>query len=215
MIVAALVAVALITVGTVLVTRPKPEHGPTDMAGNRVALDPGTVPGASARQAMDPESDTGHRFRVAAVGLDVPLGAVSMVDRSITPPGFASAYLVRNMGVTPQKATTGTVFVAMHSLRDGAVGPGNYLVDVRAARARVKAGTRIRVGAQTYAVTGSRTIGKSEIAKDRAVWKSTRGRLVVITCLQRPGGGRSLENVVITARLTSASADATPTSRSR
>lgn len=199
-----LLATALVVAGVVLIARPDAGSGPRGLSGNRVALDPGTVPDAASRRSMNAVGDTGRRFRVPAVDLDVPLGAVSAVDRAITPPGFTSAYLVRNMGVTPRQAGTGTVFVAMHSLRDGAVGPGNYLVDVPAARARVQPGTRVAVGSRTYAVTGSRTIRKSAIATDREVWRSVDGRLVIITCLQRPGGRRSVDNVVITARLISA-----------
>lgn len=71
-----------------------------------------------------------------------------------------------------------------------------------AGKARVKRGARIEVGATDYTVTSSRNIGKSAISRDRKIWQNTPGRLEIITCLQRPGGGLSVDNVVITAQLT-------------
>ncbi|WP_245988684.1 class F sortase [Flexivirga caeni] len=203
----ALVAIALVTSGVTLVARAKQSTAPFDLHGRRVALDPGTTPDASARTRMHATEDTGRRFRVPSVHLDVPLGALTMADRAITPPGFTSAYLVRNLGASPETPARGTVFVVMHSLRDGAVGPGNYLIDVDAGTARVAKGARIEVGPATYAVTGTRAIGKAELPGARSVWRDTPGRLVIITCLQRPGGGPSVDNIVITAELVAAHTD--------
>ncbi|MEQ6896401.1 class F sortase [Microbacterium sp. KR10-403] len=198
----AVAGVALVAAGVVALAWPHDASAGAlhDLAGNAVALEPGTAPAPAQRATMDPVDDTGARFAVPAVGLDVPLGTMTPADGQITPPGFTSAYVVRDLGVTPEAATEGTVFVVMHSLRDGAVGPGNYLIDVAEASARVHTGDEIEVGGTTYAVTGSREITKPDIADDAAVWADEPGRLVVITCLQRPGGGPSYDNVVITAQ---------------
>src|SRR5699024_8173753 len=126
-------------IGITLIWRPSTDSGTVDMHGDPAALDPGTMPAPAQTKAMRAVEATGHRFRVPSVGLDVPLGALTMVDKTITPPGITSAYRVRNLGVPLRKAARGTVFVAMHSLHDG-VGPGNYLIDEKAGTARVKPG---------------------------------------------------------------------------
>ena len=162
----------------------------TDMDGNAVAM---------VRDSLSPRdvdrmavASTSLRFRVPSVGLDVPLEELSEVDGSIVPPGFTSAYLVRNRGVGPSAASSGTVYVVMHSVRGGRA-PGNYLINV----ARRKA---TRVGGLAYVIDGSWTILKGSLASAHDVWHDVAGRLVVITCLQRTTG-RSLDNVVITAHL--------------
>ncbi len=67
---------------------------------------------------------------VPFVGLNVQLGAMTMVGNELTPTGFASACLVRNLGVQPEKASDSTVFLAVHSLRNRAIDPGNYPTDI-------------------------------------------------------------------------------------
>lgn len=172
-----------------------------DLKGNSVAFEPGSMPSAKVVQQMRAVADEGQRFRAPSVGLNVPLGAMTMVDNTITPPGFRSAYRVRNLGVSLQRADHGTVFVAMHSLRGGAVGPGNYLIDVARARARITKGAQIDVGDRKYIVTGTQLIKKTELGSKSAVWRDKPGRLVVITCLQRAQGGPSVDNVVLYAQL--------------
>lgn len=89
-----------------------------DRRGQRV------VPDSNARripQQMEQMhvTATSSWFRVLAAGLDVQLAGMSVVDGVITPPGFASAYWVRNLGVSPGAVATGTVYIAMHSLHGG------------------------------------------------------------------------------------------------
>lgn len=131
----------------------------------------------------------------------MPLGALNAVDGEVSPPGFTSAYLIRDIGVTPDRAGLGTVYVVMHSLRDGGIGPGNALIDVDRKRARIPEGAHIIVAGVDYIVTGSQALSKSELP-DSDIWKAGANHLVVITCLQRPEGGPSTENVVIVARRT-------------
>jgi hypothetical protein len=169
---------------------------PHDMRGNAVTLDPDATPDPRASATPDGSG----RFIAASVGLDVPLGSLFAVDGEVTPPGFTSAYLVRNEGVPPARSAHGTVFVVMHSLRDGAVGPGNHLIDVDAARARIAVGATITVDDVAYRVTGSAEVRKDELSRQSALWRDDPGRLVVITCLQRPQGGPSVDNVVILAQ---------------
>ena len=204
MAVAALIAAAVIlaagAVG-VIATRAVPAPGPVDLKGNVVQLDPGDTPSPQILQRMHAVTNTGSRFVVPSVGLDVPLGSLDVVEDEITPPGFTSAYRVDNLGVPLSRAAQGTVFVVMHSLRNGGVGPGNYLIDVDAGTSRVHQGAVIRVGGLTYTVTESQALRKTAVPRDSSLWANTPGRLVVFTCLQVPAQTESVDNMVVFARL--------------
>lgn len=171
--------------------------GPTDMEGHPVARD------AGSRDAIDPSAEAAGegRFVVDSVGLDVPLGSMKTVGGTIDPPGFTSAYVVRDLGVPLSDARDGTVYVAAHSLRGGGTAPGNYLIDVDAGTPRVAAGDSIVVGPRTYVVTDAFAVGKSDLAARADIWEDAPGRLVVVTCLQREDGSLSQENVIVEASL--------------
>ncbi|WP_228512742.1 class F sortase [Clavibacter sp. VKM Ac-2872] len=171
---------------------------PVDMAGNHVAYEEFSAPSAEESDAV--EQNGTDRFAVDSVGLDVPLGALKTVRGVIEPPGFTSAYWVRDQGVAPGDGAQGTVFVVMHSLRDGGQGPGNYLIDVANGTSKIGLGAKIRVDDVTYSVTGTQAIDKPAVADASAIWANVPGRLVIITCLQKPGGGASTQNVVIEAQ---------------
>jgi hypothetical protein len=172
-----------------------------DLQGNQVHVDPGTLPSAKTQKAMRAVPDIGQRLKVPSVGLDVRLGELSEADNTITPPGFDSAYLVRNLGASLDRPGQGTLYVVAHSVRGGGIGPGNYLIDVEHGTARVKPGATVQVGDHTYVVTGSKTIDKDRLPDDPAMWANTPRRLVLITCLQRPSGAPSSDNLIITATL--------------
>jgi len=195
----AVAAVGLMVTGAALVNS-EPD-APTDLAGNAVTYETDATPPPKVTEKMDAVEDAGDRFAVPSVDLDVHLGALTMTDGTITPPGFTSAYLVRNLGVSLEDAAEGTVFVVMHSLRGGGVGPGNYLIDVENETAAVDPGATVTVGDRSYTVTGDLAITKTGIQDSASVWQSVPGKLVIITCLQRPEGGPSQENIVITATL--------------
>jgi len=197
----AFLAVLLIVVGTWKVLTPESGSGTRDMLGNPVALEPGTGPTDDQLKQMDAVEDDGQRLRVPSVDLDVPLGALDMVDDTINPPGFTSAYQVRNLGVPLEDASTGTVYVVMHSLRAG-VGPGNHLIDVEAQASRVEPGAKIIIGDRTWTATGDLTVTKPELGAQEHLFDDTPGRLVLITCQQRSDGKAAGENLVITAQLT-------------
>ncbi len=178
-----------------------------DMLGNPV------VPDADARvttaqAAAMRIAPTGLRLQVPSVGLDVPVDALTAIDGTVTPPGFAEAYWVRNVGVAPADAATGTVFLVAHSTRGGAVAPGNYLIDIPGQRSAVADGAVIDLGGLRYRVTGSRVLAKTDIAGEASVWQDVPGRLQIVTCLQRSteAGVPSVSNLVITAQM-----DSTPT----
>lgn len=183
-----------ITLGVIGLQRPH------DMSGKPVAISD-NAPSAAVFAQMHVVADTGERFRVPSVGLNVPLGSLNEVDGTITPPGFTSAYLVRNLGATLANASQGTLFIAMHSVRGGGTGPGNYLINVAAGTASINPGTTIDVGPRTYQVTGSRVESKKQVPRDDGIWSNVPGRLIVLTCLQTPAQTESTENLVVTAEL--------------
>jgi hypothetical protein len=168
-----------------------------DMRGQTVTLDPGETPEPAA--TAKPVASIGASLHVPSVGLDVPLGALNVVDGQITPPGFTSAYWVRNLGVPVSGGATGTVFVVVHSLRGGGVAPGNYLTNVQTQTSRVKDGAIVEVAGVDYTVTGSQLITKTTISLDSSVWANTPNRLLLITCVEHANGSPSTDNLVITA----------------
>jgi hypothetical protein len=188
-------AATALALGLSIVGYVSAHSGPVDLQGNRVQAE--DVPTAAASASADP--DTGGQFIVKSVGLDVPLGALNAVAGTVEPPGFTSAYRIRNEGVPTTRAAKGTVFVVMHSLRNGGIGPGNYLIDVKDQKSKVGLGTKIQVDGVTYKVTGSQTVKKTELSQSKTIWADTPDRLVVITCLQRAQGGPSVDNMVIQA----------------
>jgi len=173
-----------------------------DMDGHAVVPDPDARVTTAEAAAMHITA-TELRLRVPSVGLDVPVDALTAVNGTITPPGFAQAYWVRNAGVAPADAASGTVFLVTHSTRGGAVAPGNYLIDIDAAASVVASGAWIELGDLHYRVTGSSIIAKTAIAGQASVWANVPGRLQLITCLQRSTRANvpSVSNVVITAQL--------------
>jgi FlaG/FlaF family flagellin (archaellin) len=172
-----------------------PASATVDMAGKPVVFDPDVTPVPEA-EAIE---DVGTRFEVPSVSLNVPLGEMSEVDGEITPPGFTSAFLIRNRGVAPDDAAKGTVYVVMHSLRNGGKGPGNYLFDVSDGSSRVNEGDLISVAGTQYTVTKHEVVGKRELPAREDLWAQTPNRLIVVTCLQSPDGNPSTSNFVLVA----------------
>jgi len=175
-----------------------------DMDGNLVVPDVDAMPvpqaSAKAEAQATPQVD-GQRFAVPAVGLNVPLGVMSAVKGVVVPPGFTSAYVVRDFGVSLADAASGTVYIATHSLRGGGKAPGNWLIDIPDQRSAVSVGALITVGPLTYRVTGTSVVPKPQLAADKDVWRSAPGRLIVITCLQNRQGTPSTNNMVLMGTL--------------
>jgi hypothetical protein len=164
-----------------------------DLAGNPVRVE--TPPPTGTTVSIIP----GARFRVPAVGLDVPLDRIRSVDGDVVPPGFTDAYLIDGIGVDPDDAADGTVFVVMHSVRGEGVGPGDYLMDANGSSALAR-GSTITVDGVHFVVESATTLDKSQLATTGEVWRSVPGRLVVITCQQNAGDSPSTRNLVIEAR---------------
>ena len=186
------------TVAWVANQGPPPAVAGVDMRGHPVKVDPGTLNPTTAAAAKV-EKGTGQRFVVPSVGLTVPLDSLLVVGGNITPPGFASAYLVRNLGTTLTRAATGTVYVVMHSIRGGGVGPGNYLQNSKTGATSLHTGDIITVGGVDYRMASSTLVLKTQLPADSNVWANIPGRLIVITCLENADGSPSTKNLIITA----------------
>ena len=197
---AALLFIVGVVAGTYAVTTYiSQQKYPKDMAGNPVIVEQPAHADQARVNAVP--AVAGMTLRVPSTGLNVPLGELNDVDGVINPPGFASAYLVRNYGASLANAATGTVFVAMHSCRGGAVCPGNYLIKVDAGTASVTPGADVYLAGLHYRVTAWHKVYKPDAHADDTIWANTPGRLVLLTCLQVPAQTKSIDNMVITAQL--------------
>lgn len=175
--------------------------GEEDLHGHRIiAEDP---PSDDEIRDMDAQ-DTKGRFVIKKVGMDVPLASIK-AHGVINPPGFTKAFTLRNVGAgSPKKASEGTLYVAMHSVKRG-FAPGNYFIDVGKEYSKVKKGYTVEVSGVEYRVTENRQVRKNKLRHDSEVWANTPNRLVIITCIQRPWGfGSSSYNLVTTAELVEA-----------
>lgn len=195
-------AITAVVVGVALIVTGLGQPNPVkDMRGNPVQLSGAPLTSDQMRRMNVKPTD--ERFIVASVGLNVPLDTLNEVDGLITPPGFTSAYRIRNFGESLDTASHGTVFVVMHSIRGGGTGPGNYLIDVTTGQSAVRVGTAVQVGTRTYLISGWKSEPKKQVPSDVALWANTPGRLVIITCLQLSSGGESVNNMIFTAQLKS------------
>lgn len=160
-----------------------------DMAGNAVTPDAGlTADPAPVHHVGD------GRLVIPSVDLNVPLGEMRTVNGVVAPPGFDSAYVVRDVG-----SANGLTLVAMHSMRGGGVGPGNALIDVKEGRVRVERGETIRLDGVDYTVTETAVVPKRELSHRTDIWNDEPGRLVLTTCLQNAQNTPSATNAVIIA----------------
>ena len=197
----ALLAAAGIAAVAALLPAPPRTVAAVDMNGEPVFADDVQFSTTEQIAAMDVAPIEGVHVTVPSVGLDVPLNELSVVGGAVVPPDFVSAFRIRDYGVPLAGAPTGSVFIAMHSIRGSGVAPGNYLFDTKTGRGTLTAGEEIRVGNLSYTVTATTRFSKVAVPRNHAVWANTPGRLVILTCLQNPHGGASTDNLVVEAVL--------------
>ncbi|MCJ1713481.1 class F sortase [Curtobacterium sp. VKM Ac-2922] len=201
-----LVAVAAVVGGLVLLHQPAPAPSAAlDLDGRPVSVDVRTTDGGTATATPAPAQgavppDSSDRLVVPAVGLDVPLGTMSVHGGVVDPPGFAAAYQV--VGLSNSVPTATGTYIAMHALRGGGRAPGNALWDTDAGRARIGVGDVVRVEGASWRVTSIGTPTKQSVPGDDRLWSTGPDELVLLTCLERPDGGPSTRNVVVTAERT-------------
>lgn len=200
--IAGLLCLVAIAAGTYSISTNLTEQTyPKDMRGHPVILPP--IPLAVREASHAVAALPGMSLRVPSAGLAVPLGELNEVNGVIDPPGFTSAYIVRNFGVSLAHIQQGTLFVVMHSCRGGATCPGNYLINVAAGTASVKTGANVYINNLHYRVTGWTKVYKPNVHTAPAIWANTPGRLVLFTCLQTPTQTESIDNIIISAQLVS------------
>jgi len=179
-----------------------------DMLGNLVRADDTSMYDPAVIKQADAVDDVGLRFIIDSVKLNVPLGEVNEVNGNINPPGFKTAYRIRNRGVTLADADKGTVYVAAHSLRGAGMAPGNYVIDKATGTIIVPYGATIKVGDRTYVMTSSEVIDKNDLGSDTKLWANTPGMLVFITCMEytdpsKYKNGKTPDNAIIIGQLVS------------
>ena len=181
-------------------------NAPRDMSGNAIHLEEADIPSPEEVEQMDVKEEARDttvsasvelKFRAPSVGIDTPVGSMKSVNGMIKPPGFDRAYLIDNIGHPLHENNEGTVYLVMHSVRKGEA-PGNRLIDVESAKPRLHKGDEVSLGSYKYRVTGAESVSKSSIVNVGKVWEDVPGKLVIITCLQRPTG-YSVKNTIIYA----------------
>lgn len=157
----------------------------------------GQPPSQEEISDMDPQPTDG-RIIAPEVGLDAPLGEISIPQSNIiNPPDFEHVFIFREYG-TVDDPDSGTVYAATHSLK-GSNSPGNDLINVDTGEPTLGEDDEITVDGQKYQVIESHKTSKTELPADEDIWDADiDNRLVLITCLQRPAG-KSIDNVVTIA----------------
>ena len=141
------------------------------------------------------------RVQVPAVDLDAEVVPIAATGDELDPPRLDRAYWIETYG-SPGPDATNTVYLAGHSIDRGAA-VFDPLFDQEQQTALVKSGDEVTIttdaGAVTYVVDETQRYPKSELANEAEVWRIVPGRLVLITCFQRNGGGQSTDNLVVYA----------------
>jgi len=144
------------------------------------------------------------RFMMPAHDLDVPLYLMSAHDGLVNPPTLTDAFVLRgSRAVTPLGTTP--LIVTMHAVRGGTA-PGNAFFDAATGTdaVRVAVGDLLYVAGETYSITAVVIMTQADAAASSSIWgmfPDGEQRLVVITCVQRPGArGRATENLVLYAQ---------------
>lgn len=162
--------------------------------------DPEQAPVDTLEQPQEATGEASGRLQIGSV-LNVPLNQMSPSASIVNPPNGTDAFVITGEGY----GTTGndrgeTTFIVMHSgsHRSGAV--GNNLIDRDRGVSTVVVGDQVVLDGLDYKVSRVEVEVKDELRDEAWVWENKQGRIVILTCLQRPvGEGRSVQNVVIEA----------------
>ena len=136
-------------------------------------------------------------LHVPKVDLNARMRSMNVVRGVINPPSLYSAYRVRGYGKATPDSKKMTV-VAMHSIRGVNSVPGTKLINVSKGTSRVGPGDDVYVQGQRYKIYRVDYPKKLSAPKKHDLWDDKPGKLLLITCLQRPSG-RSIKNVFIQA----------------
>ncbi|MDR0837371.1 MAG: hypothetical protein LBM94_04040 [Propionibacteriaceae bacterium] len=202
-IILSLLGVALVIAGIILAflaLRPAADPGYVDLDGTAVTPDDGTMNNAEWVEKANLEEITGATFRVPERGLIYPYGEVNEVDGVINPPNFKGVFRIRNRGVSLESRETGTVYLATHALRGGGRAPGNDLSDMERGSSSLVRGMEMIVNTVTYYFDSSYTVSNDDLGRYPdlfGVGEQIPGRVVILTCMQKPDWSAPTENLVI------------------
>lgn len=153
------------------------------------------------QEKMSAEASSNTNISFPQQGVSFSLGEMNVIDGVITPPGFREVYRLRNLGVAPSGAQTGTVFLATHALSGKGLAPGNYLYSKNTQRPLIHAGDQIHIGSLHYVITGYQVVNKNDLGNHPEIWDNTPGGLKLITCLEKPGQKSATDNFIVSAQL--------------
>jgi len=168
-----------------------------DIDGRAIVVEP--APDAELA-AITP---TGGRFMAPSLDLDVPLYAMSAQGTVLNPPSLTDAFMLRSSRISTPVGTT-PLIVTMHAVRGGTA-PGNAFFEVETSTdtVRVAVGDALYVDGSVYTVTAVEILSQDDASASPYIWgvfADGEDRLVVLTCVQRPGRrGFATENLVIHA----------------
>lgn len=142
------------------------------------------------------------RIAIPAVGLDAPVGAMTVAaGGAVDPPTARSAYWLTGYGSPDDSANT--VYLAGHTYRRGSA-VFNPLLDVPHSAAAVHPGDTITLttaaASVEYAITAVDRYDKATVEQQAELWRRVPGRLVLVTCFQYDGGTSSQQNLVVYAQ---------------
>lgn len=139
---------------------------------------------APSAEDMNQVSNIGVRFKIPSIGLDTTYGMVDEVNGVLRPTNFTSVFGVRNRGVDYTKTDQGTAYVVTHTLDEGGIAPGNFIVQKSSNGAsRVKKGDKIEIGDKEFTITDYKRAGKGVISTDKNIWDaSIKNRMVLVIC---------------------------------
>jgi hypothetical protein len=140
------------------------------------------------------------RITISAVGYDAVVGhMVTDANGDVNPPTLQEAYWITDRGVEPGTTADNTVYMACHSWSQG---------DAPCSRVsqHATAGQHVLVttanGVLDYLIQDTKLYSKDgEFKNSSEVRAIVPGRLVLVTCYEPPGGGRSTDNFVVYAQL--------------
>lgn len=193
---------ATLAVSTVA-AQPAPSYA-VQAAAPRYPAAPMATPTANAAApeatpSAPPSVKPTGRLTISSVGLDAPLLHMAVpADGALDPATRWDAYLVDGYG-TPAEASSGTVFVVMHSGRGETQALGNALVNRDTGHPALAVGAQLEVDGVMFAVTGSRVVAKGSLHDQADLWNGSHA-LAVITCQQYADGSPSENSVTFAER---------------
>ncbi|KAB3519951.1 hypothetical protein GC425_08545 [Corynebacterium sp. zg254] len=164
-----------------------------DLKGNPVDRSNADNAGVSPAE-MNQVTETGERFAIPSLKLNVKLGSVTSFNGVIEPLNYTDAFVVSDYSDGYSNPEDGSVTVVAHALDRGGYAPGNYVFNTETHKSLVEDGQIIAAGPGIFKITEQRTVKKADMPGQASIWNNQPRTLHFITCVPN-----SDENFVITA----------------